>query len=455
VLVVLTVRRLFCVEPGCGRRTFAEQVDGLTVRHGRHTGLAGQLLQTVALACGGRPGARLSDRLAVPASRSTLLRVIRRIPDPPMVTPKVLGVDDFAKRRGHSYATILVDMVTRRPVEVLPDRDGETLAAWLREHPGVEVICRDRSGAYADGAARGAPDAIQIADRWHLMHNLSDAVHNVVTRHRRCLNPAPAPPPEQLDVAAPSVRTGRRAVNTRARHAAVHALLGDGVALNAIARRLQMARGTVRRYARAASADDLIGPNRAGRPGVLAAFKPYLQARSGEGVTDAHMLFAEIRSRGYRGTLRTLQRFLVQVRRNEHTPPPSPVPPARHITAWIMRPDHKLSDDDRVALKRARSQCADLAALADLADGFNTLARNLTGDRLQEWIHKATAGPFSEIRAFATGLLADYDAVVAGLTQPWSSGPVEGHVNRIKTIKRQMYGRANLDLLRKRVLTPP
>jgi transposase len=453
VTLALTVRRLFCDQAGCARKTFAEQVPGLTTRHGRRTKPAAGVVESVAMALGGRAGARLVERLAVPASRMTLLRVIRRVPDPPTVTPQVLGVDDFAQRRGHRYATILVDMHTHRPIDVLADREADTLADWLRRHPGVQVICRDRGGAYADGASRGAPDAIQVADRWHLMHNLSEAVHKVVTRHRRCLQQAPAGKPEQPP-AAPLAAPGRRAANTRSRHAAVQALLAEGLTIRAIMRRLGVSRGTVRKYARAQTPEQLIGPNPSSGRGVLGPFKPYLQARHDEGITDTRALYAEIRGRGYRGTLRTLQRFMVQVRGSDRPPAPPPVPAARHITAWIMRPDDKLSDDDRVGLKDARARCAELDALTELAHGFNQLVRQRGGHRLEEWINRATQGPFPEIRGFAAGLLNDFDAVRAGLTQHWSSGAVEGNVNRVKTIKRQMYGRANLDLLRKRVLLP-
>jgi hypothetical protein len=246
------------------------------------------MLETIAVALAGRAGARLAGSLHVPAGRSTMLRLLMALADPPSATPRVLGVDDFALRRGHVYGTVLIDCESSAPVELLAGRDAQPLADWLRTHPGVEVICRDRSGAYAEGARVGAPDAVQVADRYHLWQNLGKAVERRVARHRACLrHPAPAPEPigrEQSD--QPPQRSepeelqpvGRFAERARRHHVLVHDLVAQGHGLRAIARQLGWGRHTAQRYARATTWQELVdGRWQQQRPSKLDAFKPHLR----------------------------------------------------------------------------------------------------------------------------------------------------------------------------------
>ena len=307
LVIELRVRRLVCQTDVCPQRTFREQVPELALRYARRTLRLTTMVGQLAITLAGRAGAAVLSGLGVALSRSTVLRVLMALPIPPAPTPTVLSVDDVALRRGHRYATVLIDAVTHRRVDVLPDRKAATLTTWLREHPGAEIVCRDGSAAYAEAIRQGAPEAVQVSDRWHLWHNLGGAVEKTVIAHSTLLAAAQSSPQP-----GPAVRPIDE--RTRTRHAAVHELLDQGVGLLECARRLGWALNTVKRYARAATAEQLQRPPRYGRT-LVDPYRDHLRHRlAAEPAVPVTRLLAEIRELGYTGSANLLVRYLNQGR---------------------------------------------------------------------------------------------------------------------------------------------
>ncbi|MGY4103958.1 ISL3 family transposase [Nocardia sp. R16R-3T] len=453
----LAVRRFSCTNSDCPARTFAEQVDGLTVKWARRTSRLTSMLATIGLAMAGRAGARLAHRLGLSASRDTLIRLVRGLPDPPSGPISILGVDDFAVRRGHRYGTVMVDLETRRPVDLIDGRDGEALAAWLRARPLPQVICRDRAGGYAEGARQGAPEALQVADRFHLWQNLGQAVEkdlSVIRREIAAALAAQTAAGRSSETPAVVNHVELKVVRRfREQHAAVHRLLDQGLSKSAIGRELGLHPATVRKFAGAATVDPLIAKNQQ-RSSILDGYREHLHRRWNEGIRNGAQLTREIAEKGYPGTEQQVQRYLRRYRtRTGHMPVPAPRPPSvRKITRWVMTDPANLAADDTTSLRKLRKRSKDLNRLANHVQDFAIMMTRLEGHRLDAWIESAEKDSLPAIASFARNLRRDIDAVRNGLTLPHSSGPVEGQVNRIKMLKRQMFGRANLDLLRKRTL---
>jgi transposase len=464
VLIYLAMRRFVCMNAACTRVTFAGQADGLTARYQRWSVPLAGLLSQIALELAGRAGTRLAGALGIAVHRGTLLRLVIDLPDPEArAAPEVLGVDDFALRRGHVYATVLVDAATGRAIDILPGREAGPLADWLKAHPGARVICRDRAGAYAEGARDGAPSAVQVADRWHLWHNLAEHTAKAVARHRACLKQIAAaadqaqPPPEPIAAAAavPPAESWL-AARMRDQHAAVQALAARGLGLRAIARELGVDRKTVRRFAHAATGDEAVA-RAISRPTVLDRYQLHLHRRWTEGCHDAAVLHAEITALGYRGSLRTIYRYLQPLRAG--TAPTALTPSALkagEVTSWLLRRAEDLNPRQQLLLADVRGHCSQLDRLAEHVTGFAKMMTKRTGEQnLAGWLERVEADDQPELHTFAAGIRLDLAAVTAGLSLPYSSGATEGNVNRLKAIKRQMYGRASLDLLRKRVIHHP
>jgi len=443
VRLQLWSRRFRCDHPECPQRIFTERLSGLAQRYARRTQRLAETLLLISRALGGKPGARLAQALGFVISGDTLLRVLRRrhgpagkadqgAREPPV---RVLGVDDFAFRRGRSYGTLLVDLERHEPVCLLPDREVATLASWLGAHPEVEVVTRDRNGAYADAVRKGAPHALQVADRWHLVRNLAEALTALLARHPAALRQAAersaADPVNPAEAANPAraARPGQPPLRSRER--------GAG-----------------------------------GRPATAAPWGPYLERRWRQGCHNTMQLWREIVAQGFSGAHDSVDRFTQPWRTEGVAPRPRPPEPAkatprkkggrgkpdcrapsvRTVVGWLLRRQETLSPAQGCFLEQLRRCCPPAGAAQEVAVEFLRMVRQRDGAALQAWLARvAERGP-AELRCLGASLRGDQEAVRAGLTVPWSNGPVEGHVTRIKLIKRQMYGRANLDLLQARVL---
>ncbi|MFJ2028617.1 ISL3 family transposase [Streptosporangium sp. NPDC087985] len=436
VVVDLRIRRLVCETRGCVRQTFREQVRQVAARYARRTVGLAALIVDVAVVLAGRAGVAVLSRLAVKVSRTTVLRMLMAVPVTAGPVPAVLSVDDFALRRGNRYATLLIDAVTHRRIDVLPDRKASTLIAWLREHPGAQIVCRDGSAAYAEAIRQGAPDAVQVSDRWHLRHGLAAAVEKTVVTHSRCWH------------TGPPRRTGALAERTRRKHAQVHALLDQGLGLGECARCLGWGFNAVKRYARAASADDLLRPPKYGST-LVDPYREHLRRRLAEepGVPVTHLL-AEIREQGYTGSANLLVRYLNQGRADPDRTPPSP----RRLVTWLMSRPDDLPPHRRRHLEELIPACPHLTALASRVRELAAILTQRRGHDLDAWISAVRADDLPALHSFALGLEKDKQAVVAGLTLPYSNGPMEGTNTKVKLLKRQMYGRAGFALLRQRIL---
>jgi transposase len=481
VRLVLHLRRFFCDNPFCLQRIFAERLPDVVPVHAQRTLRLTQSLRVLGFALGGRAGARTAHKLSLPTSRHTLLRLIRAAPTPP-AAPRILGVDDFALRKGRHYGTILVDLEQRRPIHLLQDRSADTLARWLHEHPTVEVIARDRSTEYARGASEGAPQARQVADRWHLLKNQREALERMLTRLHSELARLPLAESDETTAASapfvgplrplsPQQQAAREASRARRfeRYQHVQALAQQGVPLLQIAQRLNISRNTARKFATTP-----LFPERAKlapQPRMLDRYLPYLQERWAEGCSNASQLWRELQAQGYRGVRKQVARW-VQQQRTEHAPTAPKKygrrPPAinaemaggsrgpelaapTQLTWLLLREDTQLKEGEAATLARLE-QHADIVQARSLAHQFQHMVRRHNDEGWEEWLQACAQSGIPELLSFAKGLAQEADSIRAALSERWSTGPVEGQITRLKMLKRQMYGRAKLDLLRQRVL---
>lgn len=473
-------RRFFCDNPACPQRVFTERCPKVTQAYGRRTSRLTQALEAMGFVSGGEGGARLAQRLAMPCSPDTLLRLIRRSDSPSLGTPHVLGVDDWAFRRGQRYGTILCDLERHRPVDLLPERSSKSFASWLRAHPGVEIISRDRADFYIKGAADGAPDAVQVTDRWHLLKNLREALGRMAERlapeiraaahaaaadvpassaeHGEAAIEPPTPCTSPRPVRDQELRE-RRQTKRLERYQEILELRSKGLSGREIARHLGIHRSTVRQFLRAGGFRERAERRYYRRTDT---FEEQLRQRWDEGCHNAKRLFADLQQCGFRGSYYMVRRTVARWRQEgssdsgRETKKPRPVIgcPSSSRVAWLLiKPIPELTDVEGRLVEALQEHCIPLVSAATLAQQFRDLVHGRDAAGLDDWLNKARDGPdLTEMRRFADGLQQDLPAVKAALSLPWSNGQTEGQVNRLKTIKRQMFGRAHFDLLRRRVL---
>lgn len=439
VWVRVRARRMRCVTFGCPRQTFREQMPGVAGRYQRRTVALSAQVAVIVRELAGRAGVRLLGGLGVGLSRQTALRALLRVPLPVRLVPRVIGVDDFALRKRHRYATVIIDAQTRERIDVLADRSADTLEAWLRAHPGVEVVCRDGSAAYAEAIRRALPGAVQVTDRWHLWHNLAEAALKEVAAHSTCWGKT-----------GPPTKDGVQAATTRQRWHQVHELMDHGVGLLECARRLNLALNTVKRYARISEPQQLVRAPKY-RPTLVDPFREHLRRRRAEQpAVSVLQLLGEITELGYTGSQNLLYRYITQGRVECDRPA---ISPKRLTSLLLTRPD-QLKDAQRQRLDAATNACQEMTKLAGLIRDFAALLTPQAGNdqQLTAWIEQTRQADLPHLHAFTRGLDYDRHAVNAALTLPFHNGGTEGVNTKTKMIKRQMYGRASFTLLRHRIL---
>jgi len=465
VTVHLRVRRFFCDESSCGRAIFAERLPGLAAHYARRTERLDGWFTHVSFALGGEAGSRLLRDLGVVVSGDTLLNHIRSMRLAGCETPRVLSVDDFAFRRGSRYGTVLVDLERHALVDVLPDRSADTFARWLRGHPGVEVVSRDRGGEYAEAARRAAPEAAQVADRFHLLNNLRDVVSRVFRQHADVLDLVPTPALHLQRLT--NLRLDRAVSKERMREQvqrlfeSIHALSKKGMKNAQITRELGIHRHTVEKYL--AFKTPPARSHFTKKVSAIAPYEDYILARWQQGCRNATQIHREICEQGYPGAYQNVVRITRYLKEQERSGKPVPysspgITPSHAAGILVKRPENRSEEEVRT-LRRLKKVHRSTEHCCTLFEEFAEMLRDENHRNIEQvhvllvaWAERAKTSGVPELKAFAVKLLQDKDAVVAAMVLPYSQGQTEGRINKLKLVKRSMYGRGKFDLLRQRML---
>jgi transposase len=475
IRLIMQVRRFFCKKSTCAQKIFVERLPDLCHPHAQRTKRLQEALRQLGLTAGGQAGADLGSELGISGSRDTILRLLRQSQQPTPPEPHVIGLDDWAWKRRQRYGTLICDLERGWPIDVLPDRTVETVSAWLKEHPTINTVSRDGSSEYASAIKKGAPQARQVSDRWHLVKNLAACVSVQLTQSLAQLRRAEQAEANTFDEQHPSpqrqshprTRAEKRAQHARqaertVRYEQMLALQQQGMKSIEIAAHMGMAPRTVREWL--GRGDIPYSGSRKPRTRLIDPYKTYLQERWHQGCHQGVQLERELRAKGYKGSPRAIYRYLetldtlsFSARKSGSPEAPKLLNPLLTLSApqatWLFfRKLEDLKEEERENLRQLRQISPHLETAYQLVEMFLHMGRERTGEQLDAWLAAARTSHLEALESFVTGVQQDKDAVLAGLTLPWSNGPLEGNVNRLKLIKRSMYGRAEVDLLKLRVL---
>jgi transposase len=448
VQLLVVARRFRCDAVLCGRRIFTERfADSVLGRSARRTARLDHIVHHLGLALGGRPAASFARRMMLPVSNDTLLRVVRRRAHVPSEPLAVIGIDDWAWRRNHRYGTIVCDLERRRTVTLLPDREQGTAQAWLAGHPKIAVVARDRGGGYGEAAARALPNATQVADRWHLMENASHAFLEAVRKSMRQIRSAIGATTISPDLLTCAERIQYEGYLRREEtNAAILTLAKDGVPLKQIVRRTGHSRKLVRQVVRG-ERNDVFRT----RQSSLDAHLSWLDAQWTVGCRNAAELSRRLRTLGFRGSARVVAEWATRRRRAEKADAESlkRIPSARTIARLMTTGRDNLSKADTVTIAAIETNVPALVNAREIIAAFHAMIRRKVAKELPSWIARART---SLVASFANGVRKDQAAVHDAIALPWSNGQTEGQITKLKLVKRQMYGRAKIDLLQARLI---
>ena len=470
VHLVLHVRRFRCHKNTCARTIFAEQFPTLTRPHAQRSIQLQEALCRIGLVLGGQAGTRLGTELGISGSRDTILRLIRTTQVGKEVAPKKVGIDDWAWKRGHRYGTLVCDLERGIPIDLLPDRTVETVTTWFQHHPSVEVMSRDRASEYATAARKGAPQAIQVADRWHVLKNLGDALevllaHHLTMHRKRKIQDVTMPQVSFLSERPRATVSSQQAriqhvhrEERLAKYEQVLLLLKQGWSRRAIADQVGIGLTTIQNWVLAGTFPERTLREQSSQ---LDPSWPSVQKRWSQGDHNLMGIFRDLQAQGYKGSYENVRARCVDASpksRRKHisnTSRPSVFPSKRLATFLFLRRPEELSMEEQTTVIHLRHLHPDVDLAYLFVQQFAQMLRTRTGEKLDAWLLAVASSPLAELQAFVKSVSEDKAAVLAGLTREESNGPTEGQITRLKLIKRSMYGRAKFDLLRIRVLSHP